>query len=59
MMRDTCDLNWVEDEYKASEFTTPVIAARPTRRVLDNGLDCGAECMRTKCTYFVAHSQRT
>lgn len=41
MMRDTCDLNWVEEEYKASEFTTPVIAARPTRRVLEIELELG------------------
>lgn len=39
MMREVCDLNWVEEKYKASELTTPVIAARPTRRVLKIGLE--------------------
>ena len=43
MIRDACDLNWVEETYKASELTTPVIAARPTKRVLDTGLGTGEE----------------
>lgn len=42
MIRDTCDLNWVEDKYKASEFTTPEIAARPTRRVLGHWIGLGS-----------------
>lgn len=46
MMRDTCDLNWVDEKYKASELTTPVIAARPTRRDLWSGLSEEQGCMR-------------
>lgn len=58
MIQDTCDLNWVDEKYKASELTTPVIAARPTRRVLEIGLEWGEGIMRTKYTYFLTRNRR-
>lgn len=43
MNRDACDLNWVEEKYNASEVTTAVMAARPTRRVLETEMERGRE----------------
>lgn len=53
MMRDTCDLNWVEERYKVSELATPVIAARPTRRVLEIELEMKGGYMGTKIYLFL------
>lgn len=58
MIRETCDLNWVEEKYRASEFTTPVIAARPTRRVLENGLELGAGTNGGEITCFLTRGRR-